>query len=149
MIRSFLLSESTWLHGSALAVLLFNLDDGQLVDGILAGLVLLPSALRLLLRDPSDHLEDVIVGVEALLKVAHEVVWSGSVHCLLHPQELVRAEKVVELDYCICNPVHLLIDLLLLLRSRLLAAHATSRIPITRSETLSVILNRKLHSCLA
>lgn len=141
VICGFLLSETPWLHWGNLAVLLLYFDDGQLVNGILARLVLLSPALCLLLGDSPDHFEDVVVGVEALLEVTHEVVGSGSVHGLLHSQELVRAEQVVELDDRVCYSVHLLIDLFLLLSSWFLTSHATSWISIVWPEALAVILN--------
>lgn len=108
--------------------------------------VLFPLPLSFLLGNPSDHLENVIVRIETLLEITHEVVRSCSVHCLLHSEELVSAEQIVELNDCLSNPVDLLIDLLLLLSCGFITAH--SAVICICPESLAVILNGHLDSSL-
>ena len=77
-------------------MLLFNLDDGQFVDRLHFGLVFLSILFSLLLRNPSNHFENIVIRIEVLAEVSHEVSRSRSVKRSIHAHELVACEELVE-----------------------------------------------------
>lgn len=125
----------------------FYLDDRQFINCFLTCLVFLPLSLGLLLRQPSYHFENIVVRIETLLKVTHEIIRGSSIHRLLHSQELMCAEQVMELYDGIRYSVNLLVDLLLFLGSWLLSAHSTL-VALIWPEALSILLYCQLDSSL-
>ena len=97
---------------------LFNFYHGKFVNRFNFGFILLSILLSLLLWDATDHFENVISRVERALEVVDKVTGRGSVECLLHSQELVAWEEVLESRQhgvdCPCNSTYLGIYLLLL-----------------------------------
>lgn len=77
-------------------MLLFNLDDGQFVDRLHFGLVFLSILFSLLLRNPSNHFENIVIRIEVLAEVSHEVSRSRSIKRSIHAHELVACEELVE-----------------------------------------------------
>lgn len=77
-------------------MLLFNLYYGQFTYSFGLSLILFAIAFRLLLGNATDHLEDVVAGAEAAVKVLHEVAWADSVVAGLHAQKLVASEELLE-----------------------------------------------------
>ena len=102
-----------WLKRVAdgLAVLLFDLDDRQLLDRLLAGFVFAPLQLGFTLRDASDHFKYVIVRRKIGLEVVHELRRINAVR-LLHLRELSIGENLSK------HTTHHLVDLLRRVSSR-------------------------------
>lgn len=129
---------------------LFNLDNWKLHYGLLVCFIFCSASLRFLLAESTDHFEDVRVRVEAAFKVLHEVSRLSSVESSVHPQELVRAEKRLEvrkhgIDGS-CDPLHLLFDLILFFWVWIVA---TSSIHIHRPSILDFNSDSLSRGCLS
>lgn len=83
-------------HLVGLAVLLFDLDNGQLLDCLRLSFIFLAISFGLLLGQSSNHLKHVITRRKARVEVTHEVARRDTVHGLLHAQELVTRKQLLE-----------------------------------------------------
>lgn len=108
-------------------MLFFYFNYRQLINGLLAGFVLLTLPLRLLLGETSYHLEYVVIWVEALVVIAHKITRRRPIHRLLHSQKLMATKQILKLYERPIDrarqPIDLQIDQLLLVLGRHGAAH--------------------------
>lgn len=95
-LRLFWCPQSTRLHYLHLTVFLFYLDYWQFVNLFNRGFIFLTISLGFLFWYSANYFEDIVTWIELRLVVVHEVRRWYTIHCLLHSQELVTREKMLE-----------------------------------------------------